>query len=125
MNRFDVRNWLRTASPDEIAWVEDCITDECTKERRTEMIEWDTLVLEARRKAREVNPRACILTDVDVVLAMADEIDRLRATNAKLTEAIVHVLAAWEDGIDRDDIILLRLALAAAETGAATSMSPA
>ncbi len=88
-------------------------------------IEWDTLVLEAHKKAREVNPRACILTDVDVVLAMAGEIDRLWVVNAKLTEAIVHVVAAWEAGIERKDISLLRLALAAAEASAAPPSVPA
>ncbi len=58
------------------------------------MIEWDTLVLEARRKAREVNPRACILTDVDVVLAMADEIERLRAMVADYRRQ--HDRLLWE-----------------------------
>lgn len=60
------------------------------------MIEWDTLVFEARRKAREVNPRACIFTDADILLAMADEIDRLRAANAELVE-LVKDYAEWLD----------------------------
>ncbi len=86
------------------------------------MIEWDTLVLEARRKSREVNPRACILTDADIVLAMADEIDRLHAVVADYRRQ--HDRLLWEQ--DRPCACeICRRILAAAEASAAPPPVPA
>ncbi len=61
------------------------------------MIEWNTLVLEARRKAAEINPRACLITDADIVLAMADEIERLGLLNIELACAIKTGIPHWRE----------------------------